>query len=304
MSDIIETETLTATSGTTYTLEYLIDHHPSNPYADDYMQSDLVLLSSRRYDGRAEAGKHGASVLGDRVFDRVRRNMRDHSERAIARYLLLAGMHGVTLVNRSKYDGALRRQKVTPDMLDELGTSLDDRSAQCDGFAWLTPEALTNLSDGADYHEVVADEVDIYEAYLSGDVFGYVLKDSDDTAVKYADGWGYFGLERERAHVKNEAIDAMNRHDAETVAARKAAHEYAVEAARVKAAELVEAARVQAIEAKRLDELQRSAAEYWKTRRRLAAFEPANEAPGAAAVLTTEMLDAADRMAALILGGE
>lgn len=293
MSSIIETETLTATSGATYTLEYLIDQHPSNPYADDYMQSDLVLLKSGQYPKRAEAGKHGASALGDRVFDRVSRNMFDHSERAIARYLLLAGMHGVTLVIRSVHDGELRRQRVHADMLDELGTSLDDRSAQCDGFAWLTPEALENLSDGADYHAIVADEVDTYGAYLNGDVFGYQLKDPDGDGVKYADGWGYFGLERERAHVKNEAIDAMNRHDAETVEAEKAAREYAIEAARVQAAEAV-----------RLDEMRRAADEYWKAQRRLAAFEPANETPGAAAVLTTEMLDAADRMAALILGGE
>lgn len=54
--------------------------------------------------------------------------------------------------------------------------------------------------------KVLRQEIETYDQYLQGDVYGYILDDKDGEHVESC--WGFFGYD----YVKKEAIDVLKRH--------------------------------------------------------------------------------------------
>lgn len=320
MSDIITgSQILTAPSGAEYRLEYVLEQDAPNPYDDgDYMLSALVVAGDRNTIDVAHEGQSAANSDESRVFERVQqyttrasRSEYGRSERAVVRYLKLAGMQGITLVHR-RNNGDYSTQPVDLDRLDLLGSDMNCHAAQADGFAWVSPTVMdqwagTETPAAPVPSTLVAEEVATFASWAAGNAYGYrVIREEDEDVIEQS---GTYYLDSEQAHVINEATDAIKRDDEQRQ--REAAEEAEREAERRRQAE--EDARADEAhaamireEANRRADMRSAAIEYRRANDALKALGNAPEAfpPGTSAVLTGDALGAADAMATLILEGK
>ncbi|WGH21993.1 hypothetical protein SEA_TROGGLEHUMPER_112 [Rhodococcus phage Trogglehumper] len=302
---ITQSRTITAPSGAEYRLEYVLEPDAENPYEyGDWMLAALVVAGDRRVIDVAHEGQSTANSAELHVFDQVQqyitragRSEYGRSERAVVRYLKLAGMQGITLVHR-RNNGDYSTQPVDLDRLDLLGSDMNCHAAQADGFAWLGPTiaALNPGDTGAPWSELVAGVVATYASWAAGNAYGYrLIREEDEEVIEQS---GTYYLDSEQAYIINEATDAAGEDDAERV--REAAEEAEREAAEAEEAARDDAAHAAMIreEATRRADMRSAAIEYRRTVGALA-LEVADGAPGVA-----DALDFADTMAALILEGK
>lgn len=317
---ITESRTITAPSGAEYRLEYVLEPDAENPYENgDWMLSALVVAGDRRTIDVAHEGQSAANSADLHVFDQVQqyttrasRSEYGRSERAVVRYLKLAGMQGITLVHR-RNNGGYSTQPVNLDRLDLLGSDMNCHAAQADGFAWVSPSVMDQW-DGAETpaapvpSTLVAEEVATFASWAAGNAYGYrVIREEDEDVIEQS---GTYYLDSEQAHVINEATDAIKRDDEQRQ--REAAEEAEREAERRREAE--EDARADEAhaamireEANRRADMRSAAIEY---RRCTDAMKALGNAPETfptettRAVLAGDALDFADTMAALILEGK
>lgn len=312
---IVESRTITAPSGAEYRLEYVLEPDAENPYeSGDWMLTALVVAGDRNTIDVAHIGQSGATNAERIVFERVQqyvtRFTRNYeyprSERAVVRYLKLAGMQGITLVH-TRNNGDYSTTTVDLDRLDLLGSDPDCHAAQADGFAWVSPSVMEQWSKVEAFSgpaaptpsALVAEEVDVFAGWAAGNAYTYrVIREDDETEVELDGGAGTYYTDAEGAHLLNEARTAIERDDAERV--RVATEEAAREAAEAEEAARDDAAHAAMIreEAARRADMRSAAIEYRRTVGALA-FEVADGAPGVA-----DALDFADTMAALILEGK
>ncbi len=156
----------------------------------------------------AEAGK--LSDLAETAISEAR-----HSEAAIARWLRLSGAKGLCALSRG-HDGSIGLVSLErPEHPVALATMMQDRWEYA-GFAFIEPElAAAELSDGADYHNVVATTLDEWNAYHSGDVFGYRIEHTE-SGDEIGSCYGYYGWDTNIEYVSSEiaaeiATDAAQR---------------------------------------------------------------------------------------------
>ena len=312
---IVESRTITAPSGAEYRLEYVLDPDAPNPYENgDWMLSALVVAGDRRTIDVAHEGQSGATNAEWRTYmgvaQSVTRFTRNYeyprSERAVVRYLKLAGMQGITLVHR-RNNGDYSTQPVDLDRLDLLGSDMNCHAAQADGFAWVSPTVMTQW-DGAETPvpaELVADEVAIFANWAEGNAYGYrLIREEDEEVIEQM---GTYYLDSEQAYIVNMATDLAKEDDAERI--RVATEEAAREAAEAEEAARDDAAHAAMIreEATRRADMRSAAIEY---RRCTDAMKALGNAPETfptgttKAVLAGDALDFADTMAALILEGK
>lgn len=308
---ITQSRIITAPSGAEYRLEYVLDPDAENPYENgEYMLSALVVAGDRNRIDVAHMGQSGATNAEWVAFDQVqhyttRADMRDYgrSERAVVRYLKLAGMQGITLVH-ARNNGDYSTQAVDLDRLDLLGSDMNCHAAQADGFAWVSPTVMAIQPDTTVPAELVAEEVALFASWAAGNAYGYrLIREEDEEVIEQM---GTYYLDSEQAYIVNEATDAANKDDAERV--RVAAEEAAREAAEAEEAARDDAEHAAMIreEAQRRADMRSAAIEYRRVTDAIKALGNAPEAfpPGTSAVLATDALDFADTMAALILEGK
>lgn len=297
---ITQSRTITAESGAEYRLEYVLEPDAPNPYEHgEYMLSALVVAGDRRRVDVAHMGQSGATNAEWLAFERVQcttRFTRNHecarSERAVVRYLKLAGMQGITLVH-TRNNGDYSTQAVDLDRLDLLGSDMNCHAAQADGFAWVSPTVMAIQPDTTVPAELVAEEVALFASWAAGNAYGYrLIREEDEEVIEQM---GTYYLDSEQAYIVNEATDAAEKDDAERVReAEEAKTEADHHAAMIRE------------EAQRRADMRSAAIEYRRVTDAIKALGNAPEAfpPGTSAVLATDALNFADTMAALILEGK
>lgn len=98
-------------------------------------------------------------------------------------------------------------------LLDHSGLWLKvGRSFRCDpggwdtsrvGYAYVTEERLELVGSPRDRtEEILRAELGEYGAYISGDVYGYVVKDPDGEVVDSC--WGFYGWKDSKGHMMND----------------------------------------------------------------------------------------------------
>ena len=315
---ITQSRIITASSGAEYRLEYVLEPDAENPYeSGDWMLSALVVAGDRNRIDVAHIGQSGATDTERRVFDQVQHyTNRDHrnyvlgrSERAVVRYLKLAGMQGITLVH-TRNNGDYSTTTVDLDRLDLLGTDMNCHAAQADGFAWVSPDVMdqwagTETPAAPVPAALVADEVAIFANWAEGNAYGYrLIREEDEEVIEQM---GTYYLDSEQAYIVNMATDQAERDDAERI--RVATEEAAREAAEAEEAARDDAEHAAMIreEAQRRADLRTAALEYRRCTDAMKALDNAPETfptGTTRAVLAGDALDFADTMAALILEGK
>lgn len=299
---ITQSRIITAPSGAEYRLEYVLEPDAENPYGNgDYMLSALVVAGDRRTIDVAHEGQSAANADELHVFDQIQQyttragvSAYGRSERAVVRYLKLAGMQGITVVHR-RNNGDYSTQAVDLDRLDLLGSDMNCHAAQADGFAWVSPTVMAQW-DGAETPvpaTLVAEDVATFASWAAGNAYWYrVIREGDGEVIEQM---GTYYLDSEQAYILNMATDLVKEDDAERVReAEEAKTEADHHAAMIRE------------EAQRRADMRSAAIEYRRVTDAIQALGNAPEAfpPGTSAVLATDALNFADTMAALILEGK
>ena len=109
---------------------------------------------------------------------------------------------------------ARKRAAILPLYLyDHSGITMSTRPFGCQwdsgqvGYIYATHEAIKNelglkrLSKKAKQKatSILINEVEVYDQYLTGDVYGYIITDKDDNEIEEGSCWGFFGYDHKES---------------------------------------------------------------------------------------------------------
>jgi hypothetical protein len=197
MSDYeIESETVETVAGT-YTVRWLYDDSPEQPYDNGF---GLAMVRRDRWRIDHSVGEHADEVASLVEYhgrgNAYNGNIYDHeirSSAAIARYLRIKhGIVGVLAVD-DDYNGSQPSA---------------DRGETFVGLAW----APSDATDPDEYTRIVLSQ---WKAWANGDVFGWVAEDPSGEQVGSC--WGYFDFDAEREYTLSEAKSAIDADVAERI---------------------------------------------------------------------------------------
>lgn len=197
--------TITDYPGVTVTIH--VDEDPLNP-REDY--DHLGTIACRDDHNYYTLGDSDASVDIGAIFSDA---LDAHEERVEAGIDSERPSDGWAEVKRYLIEerGALEESMVGLAMTDHSGLYLhvdvadgsnvgDGWDTAFIGWAYLTAEAAKELGDHAAPRDCALAEAREYAAYLSGDIYGYVVSDEDDDILESC--WGFIGYDYavEEAH--------------------------------------------------------------------------------------------------------
>lgn len=167
-----------------FTLEIVQDNDPENPVAEDHFISTLAMFHKRYTLGNQN---HGIPLM---KWEDMESHIWDKKDAAVVLPIYMYDHSGITI-------------RHTP-------FSCPWDSGQV-GFGYITKEQL-RATWGWKYitkkrrelaEQELITEIKIYDKYLTGDVWGYVIKDEEGEEIDAC--WGIFGYE-EASKMGNEAL--------------------------------------------------------------------------------------------------
>ena len=186
-----------------YTVEIHTDEDPPNP-RKEWDNAGVMCCEHRRYD----LGDGGMDLLFDALeadsrWDETELNLPDDEEMPEPEdYQAL-----LDLAQEWAEKKDFVRYTILPLYLyDHSGITMNTTGFSCPwdsgqvGIIFMTPQARCNERFTEEEAEkYLRGEVEAYDQYLTGDVYGFIVKDKDDEELDSC--WGFFGLE----YVKEEA---------------------------------------------------------------------------------------------------
>lgn len=169
------------------TLEIIHDPDTENPVAEDHFISTLAMFHKQYVLGNQNHGIRHEDFSG---WDEMEAYIRKEKDAAVVLPIYMYDHSGITI-------------KHTP-------FSYPFDSGQV-GFGYITKKHLRgtfgwkNITQKRRRHaeqELIC-EIEIYDKYLTGDVWGYVIKDQDGVEIEAC--WGIFGHD-EASKAGNEAL--------------------------------------------------------------------------------------------------
>ncbi len=172
---IIDTDTIETKAGD-YTITWVVDQNADQPYDEGF----TLFMPQTRDRIEIECGELPANVRNAIAS-------REVSGAAIVRYLTMLGHRGVTLVDHGYYA----------------------TDASCDRNETVVGVAFAP-DDATDPDQYTINSLSQWRAWADGDVFGWILTDSDGNEIESV--WGYYGYDDERDYTLSEATYSAN-HD-------------------------------------------------------------------------------------------
>jgi hypothetical protein len=208
MDMTIATDEIETVAGT-YTVRYLLDEYPEQPY--DYGFGFVLNGNGNCIDIATADHEDWPKGLADRVMNLLKGATLDAAQRgliypseirsgaAIARYLrLVYGLKGIVVVDR--------------DFLPSEPSS--DRDEYVAGLAWApqdVPDMVTHDDGTVQTPEsYTRNQLKQWRAWSNGDVFGYSTFAPDGTEIEDGSVWGYYGFDDNRAYVLSEVTDVAH----------------------------------------------------------------------------------------------
>jgi hypothetical protein len=174
-----------------YTIEILQDENPQNPRTEFDNASTMICFHKRYILG----DKHEIKHQDYNAWEGMERAINKKYKPVIIKPLFLLDHSGISISTNNPNDkwDSMR-----------IGFLLMSRKnlLECYGVKRITTEIKKKAENLLDA------EVETYDQYLRGDVYGYVVRDSDGEEVDSC--WGYYGYDHEQSGLKEAARNIID----------------------------------------------------------------------------------------------